>query len=185
VLFVAVLNLSYFGVEFAIAKLISSVSLYADSIDFLEDAAVNTLVFFARGWTARMRSNVGMLLAGTLLLPSAATLWTAWQKLAMPTLPDPTLLSAAGVGALAINVSCALALARFRAHGSSLTRAAYLSARNDAFANIAIICAGLVTLVSPSIWPDLLVGAGIFLINLDAAREVYRAANGERVAAEA
>ena len=32
---VALLNLSYFGVEFAVALTIGSVSLFADSIDFL------------------------------------------------------------------------------------------------------------------------------------------------------
>jgi Co/Zn/Cd efflux system component len=36
---VALLNLSYFGVEFAVASAIGSVSLFADSIDFLEDAS--------------------------------------------------------------------------------------------------------------------------------------------------
>jgi Co/Zn/Cd efflux system component len=35
VLVVAVLNLAYFGVEFAVALAIGSVSLFADSIDFL------------------------------------------------------------------------------------------------------------------------------------------------------
>ena len=38
---VALLNLGYFGVEFAVARAIGSVSLFADSIDFLEDASVN------------------------------------------------------------------------------------------------------------------------------------------------
>ena len=33
---VAVLNLTYFGVEFSVALAIGSVSLFADSIDFLE-----------------------------------------------------------------------------------------------------------------------------------------------------
>lgn len=42
-----------------------------------------------------------------------------------------------------------------RAEGS-LTRAAFLSARNDAFANIGIIAAGLITARHPSIWPDIL-----------------------------
>ena len=37
VLAVALLNLGYFGVEFAVALAIGSVSLFADSIDFLED----------------------------------------------------------------------------------------------------------------------------------------------------
>ena len=37
VTFVALLNLSYFVVEFSVAMAIGSVSLFADSIDFLED----------------------------------------------------------------------------------------------------------------------------------------------------
>jgi Co/Zn/Cd efflux system component len=49
---VAVLNLSYFGVEFAVALAIGSVSLFADSIDFLEDASVNFLILAALGWSA-------------------------------------------------------------------------------------------------------------------------------------
>ena len=63
----------------------------------------------------------------------------------------------------------------------SLSRAAFLSARNDAFANIAIIAAGVVTFFWASAWPDLLVGVGIFLLNFDAAREVFEAARREAV----
>src|SRR6266487_4606933 len=44
VLLVATLNLAYFGVEFAVAVAIGSVSLFADSIDFLEDTSVNFLI---------------------------------------------------------------------------------------------------------------------------------------------
>ena len=40
VLLVAALNLAYFGVEFAAALRIGSVSLLADSVDFLEDTWV-------------------------------------------------------------------------------------------------------------------------------------------------
>lgn len=40
---VAALNLAYFGVEFSVATAIKSVSLFADSIDFLEDAAAVAL----------------------------------------------------------------------------------------------------------------------------------------------
>jgi Co/Zn/Cd efflux system component len=71
-------------------------------------------------------------------------------------------------------------LARYRTHGGSLTRAAFLSARNDVLANVAIVGAGLVTAYTLSAWPDLVVGLGIFFMNLDAAREVYVAARRER-----
>jgi Co/Zn/Cd efflux system component len=75
-------------------------------------------------------------------------------------------------------------LARYRAHGGSLTRAAFLSARNDALANGAIIAAGLLTAYQwPSAWPDLIVGLGIAVLNADAAREVWTAAREEHRAA--
>src|SRR5215217_8400518 len=96
---VALLNLGYFGVEFAVALAIGSVSLFADSVDFLEDASVNFLILTALGWTARNRARVGMLLAGILLVPTLATLWTAWEKFAAPVPPEPLPLSLAGIGA--------------------------------------------------------------------------------------
>ena len=182
---VALLNLGYFGIEFAVALAIGSVSLFADSIDFLEDTAVNGLILVALGWSAYRRSLVGMALAAILLAPGLATLWTAWEKFAVPVPPAPIPLSLAGCGALVVNLFCAYRLTRFRAHSGSLTRAAFLSARNDALANIAIIAAGLVTAATVSPWPDLIVGLGIFLMNLDAAREVYTTARRERSLASA
>jgi Co/Zn/Cd efflux system component len=176
---VAVLNLTYFGVEFAVALAIGSVSLFADSIDFLEDTSINFLILMALGWEARNRSRVGMILAGILLIPGLATLWTAWHKFLLPVPPEALALSLTGAGAMAVNLACALMLARYRTHGGSLTRAAFLSARNDVLANVAIIGAGLVTAYTASAWPDLVVGLGIFLMNLDAAREVFLAARRE------
>jgi Co/Zn/Cd efflux system component len=183
---VALLNLGYFGIEFAVALAIGSVSLFADSIDFLEDTSVNFLILSALGWSAKHRARLGMGLAGILLIPGLATLWTAWEKLNVPVPPAPLALSLAGSGALAVNLSCAFMLARYRAHGGSLTRAACLSSRNDAFANIAIISAGLVTaFLWPSAWPDLIVGLGIAAMNADAAREVWTAAREEHATAVA
>jgi len=180
---VASLNLAYFGVEFAVAMAIRSVSLFADSIDFLEDASVNVLILVALGWSARPRARVGKLLAGILLVPGLATLWTAWRQFAVPVLPAPVPLSLAGAGALAVNLSCALMLARYRRHPGSLVRAAFLSARNDSIANVAIVATGLVTGYLQSPWPDLIVGLAIALMNADAAREVYGAAREEHRAA--
>jgi Co/Zn/Cd efflux system component len=179
--FVALLNLAYFGIEFAAARTIGSVSLFADSIDFLEDASVSFLVIVAIGWTARSRGRVGTALAGILLVPAIATLWTAWGKLALPVAPSAALLALTGAGALAVNLTCALMLAQYRHHGGSLTKAAFLSARNDVLANIAIIAAGLATArLCQSAWPDLIVGLGIAGLNAGAAGEVWQAARHER-----
>ncbi len=180
VLIVALANLAYFGIEFIVAVSIGSVSLFADSVDFLEDTSVNLLIFFALMWTPIMRARVGMALSGVLIVPAIAFLWALWGKFANPVPPEPFALSLTGLGALAVNLACAYLLAGFRNHAGSLSRAAFLSARNDALANVAIIAAGLITAyLWHSIWPDVIVGLAIAAINLDAAREVWEAARGE------
>lgn len=181
---VCVANLAYFFVEFSVARSIGSVSLFADSIDFLEDAAINFLILLALGWSMKAKARVGTVLSGVILIPALSCLWTAWEKFLHPVAPDPWLLSFTGVGALVINLSCAFLLTRFRHHSGSLTRAAFLSARNDALANIAILLAALVTFFSPSGWPDLIVGLGIVILNADAARAVWLAARREHLSLE-
>ncbi len=182
---VMLLNLAYFGVEFAVAIAIKSVSLFADSIDFLEDASINLLILVAFGWTALWRARVGMVLAGILLVPGLATLWAAWEKWNLPIAPDPVALTLAGLGALAVNFTCAVLLARHQHHGGSLSRAAFLSARNDVLANVAIIATGFFTAYTLSPWPDLVVGLAIAAVNADAAHEVWEAAREEHREAKA
>ncbi len=121
-----------------------------------------------------------MAMAGVLFVPGIATLWTAWTKFNVPVPLAPLAPSLTGTGALAVNLFCAVLLARRRHRGGSLTRATFLSSRNDVLANVAIIGAGLVTgFLWPSAWPDLLVGLGIAVLNVDAAREVWTAAREE------
>lgn len=182
---VAALNLGYFGIEIAVAVAIGSVALIADSLDFLEDAAINLLIFAGLGWSAANRARLGTVMAFILLVPALATAWAAWDKLSDFTAPAPVPLTLTGLGALAVNLACALMLARHRHGSGSLTRAAYLSARNDAWANLAIIAAGLVTVVWVSPWPDLAAAAIIAVINADSAADVFRAARAERRAARA
>ena len=180
VLIVAALNFAYFFVEFTVALAANSVALLADSVDFLEDTAINLLIVLALGWSAAARARVGVALAAIILVPGLATLWTAWQKFMVPVAPEPLALSLTGLGALAVNLGCALLLARVRHHGGSLGKAAFLSARNDALANVAIIAAGLVTaFLWRSAWPDLVVGLAIAALNSDAAHEVWEAAREE------
>lgn len=75
-------------------------------------------------------------MAGILLVPALALLWALWGKFTNPVPPEPFALSITGAGALVVHLFCAFLLARFRAHSGSLTRAAFLSARNDAMATL-------------------------------------------------
>lgn len=182
---VAALNLAYFGVEALTATVIGSVALFADSIDFLEDAGVSLLILLALGWSARARAHIGMALTILMLAPATAMIWTALRKLSAPVPPDSWALSVTGLGALCVNLASAFLLSRFRGCAESLIKAAFLSARNDAAANVAIVGAGLVTaFVWMSGWPDLVVGIGIAVMNADAARQVWKAARSEYGAVE-
>jgi Co/Zn/Cd efflux system component len=88
-------------------------------------------------------------------------------------------LTLVGLGALIVNLGCARLLAKRRHVCGSLTRTAFLSARNDVIGNVAIIVAGGLTAATRSPSPDLIVGLGSFFMSLDAAREVFLAARSE------
>ncbi|MEY3989582.1 MAG: hypothetical protein RI985_663 [Chloroflexota bacterium] len=174
---VALANLAYFFVEFGIAQAIGSVALFADSIDFLEDASVNGIILLALGWSVVWRRRIGMLLATLLLVPGITTAWSAIQKFGdLAAVPEPTSLTLTGLGAMLVNFGCAWLLVRYRSHGSGLMKAAFLSARNDVLANVAIVIAGGLTFVTVSAWPDLVVGLGILVLNAGAAYEVWQEA---------
>ena len=180
---VAGLNLAYFGIEIVVALAIGSVALIADSLDFLEDAAINLLIFAGLGWSPRNRARLGTAMAGILLVPALGGAYAAYEKFSELAPPAPLPLTLTGAGALLVNLACALMLARHREGGGSLTRAAYLSARNDVAANAAIILAGLATAATLSAWPDLVVGLGILILNADSAMDILKAARAERRAA--
>jgi Co/Zn/Cd efflux system component len=176
---VIALNLVYFCIQTWLAVLIGSVSLFADSTDYLEDAAINVLILVGIAWPPQRRALLGKLMAAIIVLPSLAALWMAWHKFNDFAEPQPLVLTLAGIGALAINLACAFLLASFRNQGGSLTKAAFLSARNDALANVAIIIGGGLTALTRSAWPDLVIGLIIAALNAGAAHEVYEAASLE------
>ena len=184
VLIVALLNLAYFFVEFVASLAIGSASLAADSADFLEDTAINLLVFFAVAWPAQRRRAAGSVLAALILIPAIAAIVMVVTKLINPVAPSPEGLTGVAVGALVVNVICAVILLRLRDQGSSLAKGAWLAARNDALANLLIIVAGLLTFVWSTAWFDIVVGAIIAVINLSAAKEVWEESREEHASVE-
>ena len=180
----ALLNFGYFFVEFAAAIAIGSASLFADSADFLEDTAINMLVFFAVAWPASRRRTAGSVLAALILIPAIAAIVTVVLKIMNPEPPSPEGLTGVAVGALVVNLICAVILLRLRNEGSSLATGAWLAARNDALANILIIIAGLLTFVWATAWFDIIVGAIIAAVNLSAAKEVWEEAREEHDSVE-
>jgi len=182
---VAALNFSYFFVEFFVALAAGSVSLLADSVDFLEDTSINLLILVALGWPLARRAVVGKGLAVVILAPAAVAGWQAIGRFSSPEAPDVLPVVLASLGAIAVNGTSAWLLSSVRRHGGSLSRAAFLSARNDVVVNTSIIAMALLTAWTGSGWPDLLLGCGIILLALHAAHEVWEVSEDERLAAKA
>ncbi len=185
VLTVAGLNFGYFWVEIAVALAIGSVSLFADSVDFLEDTFVNLLIFIALGWSLRWRARAGKVMAGVILVPALAAAWQAVAKFSDPQAPEVVSLVVTAGGAIVVNSICSWLLARYRNEGGSMTTAAFLAARNDVIVNALIILMAGLTWLTRSGWPDIILGVVIIVLNVRAAAEVWKAAAEERLAAHA
>jgi Co/Zn/Cd efflux system component len=172
-------------VEFAVALSAGSVSLLADSVDFLEDTAVNLLIFVALGWPLARRAAMGKVMALIILGPATLAAWQAVKEFSDPSAPAVVPLVLASLGAIAVNGTSAWLLVSVRHHGGSLSRAAFLSARNDVLINVSIIAMAIVTLWTDSGWPDLILGSIIIALALHAAYEVWQVSEEERLAAKA
>ena len=184
-LIIAALNFAYFFVEFGVAIAISSVSLIADSVDFLEDAFVNTLIVIALGWSLKWRARVGKIMTAIICLPALVAGIQAIAKALNPIVPDPWALALTAGGAAVVNLACSLILMRVRHHGGSMTRGAFLIARNDVVVNVLIIACGFLTYWTASGWPDIILGVVIIVLNVSAGKEVWEAATEEELAAKA
>lgn len=185
VLIVAALNFSYFFVEFAVALTAGSVSLLADSVDFLEDTAINLLIFAALGWPMARRAAMGKAMALVILGPAAVAGAEAIQRFFEPMTPEVAPVVLASLSAIAVNGTSAWLLVTVRHHGGSLSRAAFLSARNDVLVNVSIIVMAVLTLWTGSGWPDVILGSFIIVLALHAAHEVWEVSEEERLAAKA
>lgn len=185
VLVVAALNLTYFFVEAGVALAAGSVALLADSVDFLEDTSINLLIALALGWPLARRAVAGKAMAAVILVPALVAGWQAVQRVGDPVAPDVGPVVLASLGAVVVNGVSAWLLLSWRRRGGSLSRAAFLSARNDVLVNLSVIAMAALTAATGSGMPDLVLGCAIIALALHAAHEVWEASEEERLGGRA
>jgi Co/Zn/Cd efflux system component len=158
--FALIVNAAMFVVESGAGFRSGSVSLLADAIDFLGDAAnygVSLAVLtMAMAWRSRAAFLKGACMLGFGIFVLVRAVWVAKTG----TVPEANTMGVIGLLALLANVTVALMLYRYRT-GDANMRSVWLCSRNDAFGNIAVMLAALGVFGTGSAWPDLAVAVGM------------------------
>lgn len=175
---VVALNLGFGVMEVGGGLVADSQALLADSLDFLGDGTITLVGLLALGWAATARAKVafaqGLFLLTLGVGVIGVAIWRAMTALA----PEADLMGGIGLAALAVNVTAAFILSRYR-DGDANVRAVWLFSRNDALANVAVIVAAGLVAWTGKAWPDLAVAAIIAALFLHSAFEILRSARSE------
>lgn len=172
------LNIAMAGIEIVAGLWSRSVALLADAADFVEDSVVYLLALIMAGSTAEAERRFGILVAGLMMLPGGMAAWQVMAQLRDPVTPDGTAIWAVSGLALVVNLLSAaviLSARRGPAPESLGLRAAWLSSRNDALANIAMIGAGGLVALTGRGWPDMITGIGVAVLHLSGGLAILRA----------
>ncbi len=171
-------NLAMFLVEIGAGLKAGSISLLADSLDFLGDSANYAISLWVLGMALTWRARAAQFKAFSMLVFGlgvlGAALWQAWQG----DVPSAPTMGVVGTLALLANVGVATMLYAYR-QGDSNMRSVWLCSRNDALGNLAVLAAALGVFGTGSAWPDLLVAMIMAGLAVHSAGVVLRHAEGE------
>ena len=176
--FALAINAAMFAVEIGAGLAAASVSLHADALDFVADAATYGISLLVMSRSLRSRAQaalakgIAMGLFGLWVI--GAAIWHAVHA----TVPQAGTMGVVGVLALAANVATFMILWAYRG-GDSNMRSVWLCSRNDAIGNLAVLVAALGVFGTGTGWPDVLVAAIMAVLALQGAATVTRQALSE------
>ena len=164
----ASLNLLFFCIEFCLGIEFRSVALFADSIGFLEAAALCFLNASGSRLSPSGREAFGRFVGTLLVAPTCFIFWMAAANDQSDTAASAGPLAVTGAVLLLVDLSGLFALAR-RADELVATTSVL---RRHAAASVSLVIAGALTWASDSMWPDALVGLYILFLNASAAQNI-------------
>jgi Co/Zn/Cd efflux system component len=161
--FALIVNAAMFTIELGAGFRSGSVSLLADAIDFLGDAANYGVSLAVLTMAMAWRSKAALLKGACMLAFGMFVLARALWSFKTGMVPVASTMGAIGFLALTANVAVAFLLYRYRM-GDANMRSVWLCSRNDAFGNIAVMLAALGVFGTGSAWPDLTVAVGMAIL---------------------
>jgi Co/Zn/Cd efflux system component len=123
-----------FFVEIIASFTSGSVSLQADALDFFGDSVNYGISLFVLGIALSTRAKAALFKGATMAAFGFWVIGSAIYRSSIGTVPYATTMGVVGLLALAVNVTVALMLFRYRS-GDSNMRSIWLCSRNDALGN--------------------------------------------------
>ncbi|NEN75427.1 cation transporter [Pelistega sp. NLN82] len=173
-----VINGLMFLVEIIGSIQAGSVSLLADSLDFLGDTANYGVSLFVLNHALRTRAKASLIKGGTMLLFGVFVFVSTVYRWWLGELPNYHEMSLIGTLALLANLWVVWILYRFR-EGDSNMQSVWLCSRNDALGNFAVILAAFVVYLTQSNLADLFVALFIAYLAISASRKIIHQAKQE------
>ena len=172
------LNAAMFVAEIVAGALSGSMALQADALDFAADAATYGLTLSMIGRPLAWRASAALFKGISLALMATYVLGATVYRVFVLETPEPLVMGTVGFVALAVNVTAALLLYRFR-DGDANVRSVWLCSRNDAIGNVAVMLAAVGVFGTGTAWPDLAVAALMAGLFLYSSFQILRQARGE------
>lgn len=171
---VLVINFLFFGLEMLFGIFSNSMGLIADSLDMLADSIVYALALFAVGGTIARKNNIAKF-AGyfQILLAIIGFVEVIRRFVGLEEMPDFKTMIIVSVLALMANALCLYLLQKNKSKEAHM-QASMIFTSNDVIINSGVIIAGLLVNWLDSGYPDLIIGAIVFVI---VARGAYRILN--------
>lgn len=168
---VLIINFSFFTIEMLTGFLANSMGLIADSLDMLADAIVYGLSLFAVGGAIARKKKVAQF-AGyfQIILAIIGFAEVIRRFVGIEKMPDFKIMIFVSILALIANVICLYLIQKGKSKEPHM-QASMIFTSNDVIINVGVITAGLLVNWLSSGYPDLIIGAIVFVI---VARGAYR-----------
>jgi Co/Zn/Cd efflux system component len=170
---VLAINAAMFVVEGVAGWMAESTGLLADGLDMLADALVYGVALYAVGRGPLLKRRAARLCGGLQMVLALGALAEVLRRARFGSEPEPPLMVATSLLALAANVTSLWLVARHR-HGGVHMKATYICTTNDVLANLGVIAAGALVAWTGSALPDLAIGTAIAALVLRGAVRILR-----------
>ena len=165
------INALMFVVELVLGVIAESTGLVADSLDMFADAAVYGLALYAVGRGKGLQLKAAHLSGFLQIALALGVLLEVMRRLIFGSEPESLLMMGVGLVALVANVGCLLLISKHRDGGAHM-RASWIFSANDVLANLGVMVAGLLVMLTGSPYPDLAIGCAIGLLVLSGGRRI-------------